>query len=692
MTSQANVDKLQTAVGHHRRGELSQALRLYAQVLSDDPGNADAWHLTGLVSFARGDLTEAEFQIRHALNIRPETEFLANLAAVLVKQKKSAAAEETCRDILRKEPSNHAALTHLGTALRQQKRFGEALDTFRRANTIQSSGASLCNVGSALTDLGRFREAREILLDAQQRDPNRSQILLNLAVVERELGNSEQAFRLLDQAGLAGPQQAEVHTNRGNLFLAANKVPEAVDEYQQALRIDPRSSKAASRLGRALELAGEWDTALECHQAACTLSPHDHEFASSMLYSVSLNPRLTPDEVTQHHRRWGQRIESMVKPIASGFELLDGGKKRVGYVSPDIRNHATMRFLFPLLKSHDREEFEVFVYSETAKEDTTTDSIRSITDGWCHTKPLSDEQLAQKIRDDRIDVLVDLAGHTAENRLPVFARRPAPIQVSFLGYPATTGLSRIDYFFTDHIREPDGGQRYFAEEPYLLPHGACCFEVVNAPAESPPPSVSNGYTTLGSTHRIEKLSSAAIALWVRTLNAIPNARLLILRDALESESLREQLTERLIEAGADMQRITLDWQLPDSHFDVYSQIDILLDVFPWGSGTTAYESMWMGVPIPTIAGDRGGCRATASLMHFCGFPELVARNEDEYVDIVAGLADDRARLAELRNCFRSAMTHTVCNGDRFARDVEAAYRVFCERYLQTTKRPEESLT
>ena len=355
-------------------------------------------------------------------------------------------------------------------------------------------------------------------------------------------------------------------------------------------------------------------------------------------------------------------------------------------MSPDLRSHATMRFFFPLLQSHDRNAYEVYFYSETAMEDDATAKVKRLADGWCSTRGLSDEEFSRRVQADGIDILVDLAGHTSENRLPVFARKPAPVQVSFLGYPNTTGLSRIDYFLTDKIREPNDPDQLFTEKTIMMPHGACCYSAINAPDVSPGPVANNGFITLGSTHRLEKISPQTMKLWAWVMTAVPDAKLLMFRDTLRSSTLREQTKQMLLESGINTGRVRFCWELPVQHLDVYSEIDILLDVFPWGSGTIAYDAMWMGVPIPTVAGDRGGCRATASMMHHCGFPQLIADTPTQYVEIATRLAADRHELADLRHRVRPAMAATVCNGPQFAKDVEDAFQSFWNRHVTPARR------
>ncbi|MCA9051433.1 MAG: hypothetical protein KDA89_21995, partial [Planctomycetaceae bacterium] len=439
---------------------------------------------------------------------------------------------------------------------------------------------------------------------------------------------------------------------------------------------------AVAGLARALRAARSFDESLEAQRLAAELAPDNHSYQSAYLYAVSLSPLLSPKEVFQRHAEWGRRIEAQVRPMAVHHNERSADRKlRVGYVSPDFRGHAVMRFVLPFLEAHDRDRFDIVLYSETAQEDRSTQTAVALADAFIRTREMSDEALAKQIQSDGIDILVDLAGHTAENRLPVFAFKPAPVQVSFLGYPGTTGLTRVDYFLTDRIREPHLGVGCYTEHPVMLPHGACCYEALEAAEPTAPPCLKNGYVTFGSSHRPEKISPETLSVWALVLASVPNSRLLLFRDSFRSESLKSQFRQTLQESGINIGRVDFGWELPERHLDIYSRMDIMLDVFPWGSGTTAYDAMWMGVPIPTLAGDRGSCRSTASLLHFAGFPELIAAGPGDYVRIACGLASDHQRLTQLRGTIRPAMKNSVCHRRQFTQDLETAYREIWSRYL-----------
>lgn len=677
-----NADKLSDAIACHQAGDLPTALRAYSEILASDPRNADAWHLSGLASNALGDFANGEQLIRRAIELKPtENVYQSNLAAVLLKQKRHEEAETLCRNVLRQDSKHARALNHLGTALRQQRRYQESLEVFRRGVEVDASAKTLCNLSAALIDAGQLPEAINTLLKARTLAPEQPQVHLNLGSAYRLQGQHSEAAAAFQEAERLSPDCAELHVNKGNLLQETGKVTEAITSFQRAIAIDASLPTAAAGLGRSLQQIGCWAEGLEATRLAAQLAPESQKFQSCYLYAATLSPLLSIEQVVQEHAAWGQRIEAITPMCDIRTDLAADKTLRIGYVSPDIHDHATMRYMLPLLESHNRTEFEIYCYSETTSEDYVTEAAKNTVDGWCRTRNLTDKEFATRIQSDHIDILVDLAGHTANNRLPVFARKPAPVQVSFLGYPTTTGLTRIDYFLTDAAREPVSPELFFTETPLFLPHGAACYSAPEQIDVVPPPCIESGHITLGSTHRIEKISPQTLKVWATVMSLLPTARLLIFRDVLKGESLRCKLRQQLGAAGIDLDRVSFEWVLPSPYMQVYSNFDIMLDVFPWGSGTIAYDAMFMGVPIPTISGDRGGARTTTSLMHHCGFPELAANGVDEYLNVICQLARDEARLVKLRQQIRSAMQNTVCNGRRFANDIEQAYRQMWHKYI-----------
>ena len=697
MTTTSIQRKLSRGYERHLAGDTQTAAQAYAEILAADPTHADAWHLSGLIAFHKRQYTDAEQLIRQALKNSPgQISYQSNLAAVLLAAGKPADAEHLCRQILKRDPGNTDSLKHLATALRRQDRPDEAANILRTAVRLAPADADLlCNLGAVLNDSGQLEEAMAILVRARTCRESQPEIHLNLGAVLRQLGRSQEALLSLNRAIELSPGLAEAFTNRGNLLLEMKQPDQAVEDYQRALELNPQSISALSGLGQSLPVLGRWQEAIESVRLAGQIASRSttvstgsvtlslrRRMMSNLLYCSSLTPGLTRRDVFEMHVQWGQTIESAITPFDHSAGSQPDKRLRIGYVSPDFRRHATMRFFVPFFESHDHAQFEIFAYSECACPDELTARLRSNCDGWRSTHGLSDQAVAELIRKDQIDILVDLAGHTNGNRLPSFAYRPAPVQASFLGYPNTTGLTRMDYLLADSIRENADSTQYFSEQLVAMPHGACCFQPGDRTLQpSAPPCVQNGWITLGSTHRLEKLSHECLSLWALVMQQLPTARLLLIRDVLgSSERLRSRLMSQLQTAGIEPGRVDLEWQIPANHLDIYARIDILLDVFPWPSGTTVYESLWMGVPMPSAANIGTGSNASASCLHHVGCPDLIAHSNQDYLQIVTDLARDTDRLIHLRNSLRSQMERTVCNGERFCRDLEGVFRSMWRRH------------
>ena len=693
--------RLRNGYERHVAGDTNAAAAAYLEILQEDPTNAEAWHLSGLIAFQRKQFDDAAEFIRHALDASPENVvYQANLVAVLLAQNMAGEAELICRRILKQQPKHVAALKHLGTALRKQNRLPEALSALQQCTQLTPDDSELlCNLGAVYSDLGRVDDALSAFQRACSLKADQPEIHLNLGAVFRKLGRFPESLTALNRSIELAPNRPEAFVNRGNLFLELHQPDQSLQDYQRALELNPRSIAGLSGLSQCLPVFGQWNEALEAVRLANLLADLESQtearagsvqlrrrMMSNLLYCASLTPGMSREDVFDMHVNSGRALEESIVPFVHASGADPDKRLKIGYVSPDFRSHATMRFFLPFFEVHDHSRVEVHCYSEFSGCDKLTERVQKFSHGWCRTSELSDTELAERIHSDGIDILVDLAGHTNGNRLPAFAHKPSPIQVSFLGYPNTTGMSRVDYLLVDAVRESSQTAKFFSEQLVAMPHGACCFQALkDTPIEMPSPATRNGYITFGSTHRLEKLSHECLSLWAQVLRRVPQARLRVIRDVIgTSERLRRRLLEQLAAAGIDTARVDLQGDVPVNHLEVYSSVDILLDVFPWPSGTTIYESMSMGVPMPTIADPYAGSRASASCLHFCGLNELIAANADEYLDIVTSLVSDRDRLNEMRSTLRSRLHAAFCDGTRFSRDLEAVYRAMWRRHCGTS--------
>jgi protein O-GlcNAc transferase len=357
---------------------------------------------------------------------------------------------------------------------------------------------------------------------------------------------------------------------------------------------------------------------------------------------------------------------------------------RIGYVSPDFRTHALAYFFEPILAAHDRGQFEIFAYAELEKPDETTARMRSCVSGWREIGRQNDAEVARQIQADGIDILVDLAGHTAQNRLGVFAYKPAPVQATYLGYINTSGLATMDYRITDAVADPPSEARQTTEELVRLPAGFCCYA---PPAEAPTvndlPLAGNGHITFGSPHNLNKLNDEVIGLWSEILRAIPTARLRIVRKTLRGRETRERLLGQFDRYGNFRDRIDLEWELLPfpRYFEMYHHFDVVLDTFPANGHTITCEALWMGVPVLTLLGGRYAGRMSGSVLQCLGLSEWAAATPEEYIGRAVQVADDPNQLGVLRAALRERMRCSpLCDSLTFTRNLESAYRQMWQRW------------
>ena len=433
--------------------------------------------------------------------------------------------------------------------------------------------------------------------------------------------------------------------------------PESYQRWplQPSSLISPRRTTIS---GIVLSEQGKLDEAIAAYRLALRLKSDFLDAESNLLKALNYDPRAGRETLLAEHRRW----LSVYGPApllgpAPGLDCALERPLRVGYVSPDFRVHAVSYFFEPILAHHDRRRVEPICYAEVATGDSVTARLQGLAADWRWTVGLTDPQLAEQVRRDRIDILVDLAGHTSGNRLGVFSRKPAPrCKLTYLGYPNTTGLSTIDYLLTDAVVDPPGEPAWSTEEPYRLPGLFCCYATpAEAPEVGPPPEGRLGYVTFGSLHKLSKLNEAVLDLWCDLLRAVPSARLLLFRNNLTG-SRQEDLRRHFQAQGIADERVELrHTKEGGGHLAVYQGIDISLDVFPWCGHTTACESLWMGVPVITLLGDRHAGRMTASVLQ--GSSTLLgmgrAHSPADYIAIARRMAEDVDGLARLRSVLRA---------------------------------------
>jgi predicted O-linked N-acetylglucosamine transferase (SPINDLY family) len=641
---------LAMAAEHRQAGRLQEAEQICRRVLDAEPAQAGAWHLLGVVAYQLGRQEEAIACLRRAIAL---------------------------------DAGQAAFHDSLGTALQEQGKLDEAVACYRRALELEPGRAAVCNnLGIALKQLGKLDEAAACHRRTLDLLPNFAGAHNNLGNVLQDLGRPDEAAACHRRAVELAPDYAEAHNSLGYALKGLGQLDEAVACFRRALALRPGYAKAYNNLGNTFADQGRLDEAVAALRRAIELQPDYAEAHSNLLYTLNFCPGYDARAVYEEHRRWNlQHAEPLARLIEPhGNDRSPERRLRVGYVSPDFRGHPVGRFLLPLLQSHDHRQFEIFAYASVLVPDAVTARCRGLVDAWRDASGWSDEQLARAIRADGIDVLVDLTMHMAHGRLLALARKPAPVQVTYLAYCGTTGLTAIDYRLTDPYLDPPGGaERFYSEQSLYLESYWCYAPLPGTPPVEPPPARRAGVVTFGCLNNFCKASGAALDAWARLLLRVPSARLLL---HAQPGSHRQAVHERLARQGIAPERVEFSGTLPPSQYHaLYGRIDVALDPFPYGGGATTCDALWMGVPVVSLAGSAAVGRGGVSILNNVGLPELIARDEAQYVRIAAELAEDLPRLEQLRATFRARMQGSrLMDAPRFAGDVEDQYREIWRRW------------
>lgn len=561
----------------------------------------------------------------------------------------------------------------------QAGRIAEAEPIYRHILKLQPAHSDAMHLlGLIALNAGQPTVALGLIQQAIGLQPNIAIYHNSLGQVLEQLGQTEAADTACRTALELNPDYVEAHNNLGNILGKQEQYSRAILSYQTALRLNPNYASAHSNLGNAYKEEGELDQALASYRRALALQPEAAFIHSNLLLAMHYHPGLKPAEIDAEHGRWAERH---ARPLRASLRPHQNDRQpdrrlRIGYVSPDFRDHAVARFLQPLLQHHQGDTHEIYAYAAAARPDAVTERIMKLVDVWRDIRPLTDAQAAEQIREDQIDILVDLAGHTGNNRLVILAYKPAPIQVSWLGYPNTTGLDTIDYRLTDKYADPRrGSDQPFHEQLFRLPVCAWCFRSEVATAIVP--DAPDRPLTFGSFNTFAKISSAMLRTWARILAATPGSRLLIKTPLRLSDEIQDRVRRIFKKSGVESNRILFRGRekAHGAHLNLFNEVDIVLDTFPYHGTTTTCEALWMGRPVVCLVGPAHVSRVGLSLVTNAGFPEWAATTEEEYVRTAVILARDRKSLAHLHTTMRAQVEASpLMDAPRFARDVEAAFR------------------
>ncbi len=712
-------------------GRLDEAARALREALRIKPDFAEAHSNLGIVLQLGAHLSEAYEAYQRALRLRPESVAdRINAGNILQEWGRLDEAAQFYQGALNLAPNSVEASNNLGNVLLAQGQYDQARECFARALSLDPALAeAYYNMGNALKEQGEWDAAIDCYHQALAVRPDYAEVYNNLGNVLRGLGRDDEAVKAYIQARNLKPGFAEAWINLGSTLLEIGKLEAAIDTFLHALGLKHREAEIANSLGRAYQklgqaaeaeqwllraLAGKPDYADAFNNLGLVLldSGKPIDGLAAFRKALAINPKLVAAHsnyllalnypsgfdsafvFAEHQQFAAAHAEPLAAQMPAHANSREPGRKlRIAYVSPDFRRHSVAFFFEPILAAHNRETYEVYCYAHVDIEDEVTTQLRSLADNWRNIKGLNDEKAAALIRLDEIDILVDLAGHTGGNRLPVFAFKPAPVQVTYLGYPNTTGLPVMDYRVTDAIADPPGmTDRFYAEQLVRLPKGFLCYQPPATRLDiGPGPALSKGFVTFGCFNNFSKVNPDVVEWWAKILSGLPGSKLLLKSRVLADEATRVRLLARFGEQGIKPDRIELVPHVVSDmeHLELYNRIDVALDTFPYNGTTTTFEALWMGVPVVTLAGNVHAARVGASILSNVGLPELIAETPADYVAKAVSLAKDVGRRELLRREIRERLKISpLMDATAFTHSLELAYRDMWLKWCTSQHEPQ----
>lgn len=659
-----------------RRYEEALLAASEAYELADNP--AIPLNTMGLAQRGLMRLDESTASFKEALEEDPDfVEAANNLAMNLASKRAFSDAEAMLRESLAKSPLFADTYNNIGLICLWTSRLEEAAEFFQNAIRLDATRAEFVNnLAIVIFETGRIEEALVTAEQALTLAPEHPEVLNTLAGIYREVGRMDDSLKASDQALSIVPNAFSYYYNKSTTLHLLNRIDEALENLEKAIQLAPDDGGLHISMGYKLIERGDVVAGLE-HLQQGLREVSAPEAYSSVLLGVNYLESYAPEEITKLHQEWGAMLAKSVPADDFAFGVRTDRKKlRVGYLSPDIRTHSVYFFAEPIFEHHNKDEFEVYCYSGAKRPDSKTLHAKVQSDVFRETSGLTDQELLDLIRRDEVDILVDLAGHTSGNRLQALVKRAAPIQVSGIGYPCTTGLPTMDYRFTDSWCDPAGTEHLSTEELVRLDP---CFWVYCPPAGydeiAPTPAVKNGFLTFATINNFAKVQPGVQDLWAEILNAIPNSRLIMLSAGTGSKVAVQGVRERFESHGIAADRLDLRGSVAfDKFMGFFAETDVVLDPFPFNGGTTTCHNLWMGCPTLTLAGGMHAGRMGVSMMNNVGLPEFIAQSKAEYVEIAKRLAGDIPFLQSVRASLRERMVASPLRDEiGYVRRLEAAY-------------------
>ena len=682
LTIQESID---LALQYHASGRLAEAESIYQQILQADPNQPVALHFLGVIAHQVGKHAAAVDLIAKALDIKPDyAEAHINLGNALQKLGRLDEAAASFYKALDSKPGYAEALYNLGNVFLELGRLDEAVERYHKTLDVNPDYAEAHNnLGLAFQDLGRVDEAAASYHKALTINPGFAPAHNNYGNALNEQGRLEDAVSSYRTALSLNPDYAEAHHNLGNVFRDLGRLKDAAASYRQAIALKPDYGVAYQSLSSAMGYLSDFQDVLSLSDKSLELLPSSRikdngAVWEARLYILSYHPDLPVEKIYAEFVRWGD-AQVGPKPIPKhANDRTPERRLKIGYVSPDFNRHTSRFYFEPLFENHDRSTCELFAYSNVGQADDFTERFRTLFDHWRDIRPMTDEAAADLIRRDGIDILVDACNHMRDDRLGVFALKPSPVQVTWLGAAWTTGLPTMDYVFFDRHEAPEGT---LAREAIVrLPDTFITFRPKDNITEvGKAPCLAKGHVTFGYYGRTERLNHGTFRVWGRIFSALPDARLILDFKAFGDPETRDYYADVLNQHGVDVSRVTMRYST--NVWEALDDIDIMFDSFPHNGGTMSYDSICKGVPLLTLASRPPLGRIGASIMTNLGLEDWVAEDEDAFFAKAVDLAGDCGYLAEIRQSLRERLAVSPIRDEAgYVRAVEAAYRKMWRRW------------
>ncbi len=687
-----SFDYYQLAEINIQLGAEDEAISAFYKAIELKPDFIQAYESLRILLQKNGNFEEAEKVLNKIIRLHPNSKTYNSLACVQINLKKFDEGINNLKKALELEPDFVQAQNNLGkfyfllgNNFVSQKKIKEAQDCYLQAIDISPEVAEVYyNLGNTYIESGLYQDAIEYFQKAINLNPNYHQAYTNIGNSFNKLSKFNEAILYFEKAIYINPNFSGAYYNLGSTLFQIRKFEEAEAMYKKAISLNPDYVISYNNLGSLYITLGLLDKAEDCFEKAFKINPDELVTNSNRIFLLQYKDNLDMESLKTALENYAKIFENINK-INEYTNKKDKNKKiKLGYISGDFKNHSCALFIESLLEKHNKDKFEIYCYSNVERKDNITEKLMLLSEHWRDLLGKGVIEILNIIQNDQIDILIDLSGHTYNNLLNIFAYKPAPVQLTWLGFPGSTGLKEIDYKISDAYLTPDDTEEYFSEKIYNLNIPMHCFKpITNAPEIKPLPYLKNGFITFGSFNSLPKISTKTIQLWSGILNKVENSKLMIKTFNLSSYFIKNTIINSFTEFGITEERIIILELTPDTfeHLDKYNEMDIALDSFPYNGATTTAEALWMGVPVISLVGYRTASRYGLSFLSAIGLNKFVANTEEEYINKAVELANNIEELKLLRFNLRDIVKNSsLCDSVTFTREFENALRFMWKKW------------